>query len=818
MSSRLIKKVEKPARYIGKELNSVIKKNVKAKFLLAFPDTYEIGMSHFGSRILYESINYHSPYAMERVYMPWKDMYNLMKEHTVKLKSLESESEMKDFDAVGFSSSSELAFTNIIAMIELGGLEAYKSKRKDTDPLVILGGIASYNPAPLKDFIDVFVIGEADILIQKILEVLAATKNKKERLFELAKLEGVYIPELDENKIVKKIFLSSLDESYLIKKPLIPISDLIHNRITYEIQRGCVRGCRFCQAGMIYRPTRQRSMDEICNSIDEDIKLTGYRDIGFLSLNACDYAPLLKVVNFIYENYKNLGVSVSLPSLRIESISEDFLKVLAKLPKGGFTIAPEAGSEKLRKIINKDISETETIDTVKLVSKLGWNSIKTYFMVGLPGEDVSDLESIVELAHKMLYNLREQRQNITVSISNFIPKPHTPFQWCKQDSYLETEEKINYFMKKLKNKRIKLKWTDSKISEIEGLLSRADEKLSPVLYELYKKGEIFSSWGSIDFNLWHDTLKKYSLDINDYLNPGTKKLAWDNIDSGVSIKFLEAEYEKSKTGILTSSCIKDSCSNCGVCSKDTKNDIAIVSEPKVLISYNEAETDKLESKYRFRFLKLDLLKYISHFELMSFIEKASIRAKLPVMVTTGFNPGLKISYSPPVSYAVASKCELADFYFYKKVDPIAFIEAINKELPKELCFLEYFDLLANTRSISSGAEELTYNVSFNEAEYLINENIKNYFNIESDSFYPKNVKVKVLRKAIEKELILSDYLEKVQKLDKLNFRIILKYKDDKCMKVSEILKLLFKTSNDYEVTKESIRVNGIHYGDKQQAF
>jgi len=805
----IISSFEKPQRYIGKEINSVVKINPKVKFLLAYPDIYEIGISHFGSKILYESINYLSSFALERVYMPWKDLYFYMKKENKILTSIETNTPIKDFDAIGFSSSTELSYTNIIAMIDLAGLNVLRDKRIEKDPIIILGGISSFNPAPLIDYIDVFVVGEADFLIQEILKILAYSKSKKERIFNLSNLEGVYVPSLSHNKKVKKVFLKDINSFPLVKHPLIPLSDSVHDRITYEIQRGCNRGCRFCQAGMIYRPLRQRTAESILNSLEEDLKLTGYRDIGFLSLNACDYLPLTKLISLIYDNFKDKGISVSLPSLRIESINESFLNTLSKLPKGGFTIAPEVASLKLKKVINKDISEHEILDTVKLVSKLGWNSIKAYFMLGLPNEDTSDLEAIIDLSYKMLNNLSSFRQSITVNLSNFIPKTHTPFQFAKQDTYLETQNKLNFFTKNLKNKRINLKWTDAKVSEIEGLLSRADERLGPVLFDLYKEGEVFTSWGNINYDLWINTLKKHSLNIEEYLDYRTSSsLVWDNIDIGVSKQYLFKEYENSKKQILTKDCINNSCTNCGVCSNEIINIVEKDFKPNINIIINKAETE-LKQKTRFRFKKTNLLKYLSHFEVMNIIEKACIRSELPLLISTGYKPSLKIAYGPPLNYNLISFAELADFSFYKSLNIENIINKLNKELPLDLSFLDGVNIDNSSKSINSSIEKIFFKINKAQLESFKYKSMN--FEIKDDNFYFNNLLIKKKEKIIK----INEYIDTVKFENDTYLHIVIKYNNNRGIKIFDLINLMFEEIdyNKINIIKRGILVDGNYYGD-----
>ncbi|MEI6092286.1 MAG: TIGR03960 family B12-binding radical SAM protein [bacterium] len=815
MLSCLNKSIKNPLRYIGGELNSVIKNDAPANMLLAFPDIYEIGMSHFGSRILYEVVNYGSPYSMERVYMPWKDLYQEMVKKNTGLVSIESQKKFFEFDAVGFSLGNELSYTNMLAMLELGGLDPVAEKRKETDPVVIAGGGAIYNPAPIKMFIDAFMIGEADKAILEIMSVLANTKNKKERLKELSKINGMYVPSIHrKNKKITKRVLNSLDESPLIKKPLVPFLELIHDRITYEIQRGCNRGCRFCHAGMVCRPVRQRSPQAIIHSIEQDLDHTGYRDIGFLSLNACDYQPLLKLVDWIHNKFKDKGLYVSLPSLRIESIKDDFLNVLSKLPKSGFTIAPEAGSEKLRKIINKDVTEEETLNTIEVVSKLGWQNIKAYFMIGLPKETDDDVKAIAELVRKMQSKLHGGRNKLTISISNFVPKSHTPFQWEAQLNWQEFERRLGILSSSLRDRRLSLKWCDPKMSEVEGILARGDEKIGELLLLAYKNGEIFTGWGS-EFNYasWIKCMDELNINKEEYLGQRDleKELPWDNISSGVDKEWLKEEREKAYLEEETSNCTTDKCSDCGVCSNTkTTNDIRkefkeeLEEKEEKVSSVNKAEK---KTVLRAIFSKRGRFKWIGHFELMNAVEKAVLRAKFPVCMSQGFKPVLLLSYSPPVGIGIESLVELLDICFFENVDEKDFIDRINQHLPKELMFKTAWKITPQTNSLNQDIRAFDWSVMVKLDDNIKNKLIKMPLSMDG-------VSIEVERKGNKKILDLSLYVKGINYNTDgeqvfINFSTC--FIDSRTVKPFEVLKAMLPGVAEEQViiTRKGVNIDGV---------
>jgi radical SAM family uncharacterized protein/radical SAM-linked protein len=816
MLACLNKSIEKPLRYTGGELNSVVKENVPASMLLAFPDIYEIGMSHFGSRILYEAVNYRSEYAMERVYMPWKDLYCEMKKKGTPLVSLESQKKFSGFDAVGFSLQHELSCTNVLAMLELGGIELLSENRHEECPVIIAGGGSAYNPAPMAMFIDAFVIGEADQMILEIMDVLAKTKSRKERLTALSKVQGIYVPSVHgKDHVVEKRLMASLDDSPLITRPIVPFLELIHDRITYEVQRGCNRGCRFCHAGTVYRPVRQRSPEQIISTIEKDIEQTGYRDVGFLSLNACDYSPMLKLVDWIYKRFKDRGLYVSLPSLRIESISDDFLNVLSKLPKSGFTIAPEAGSERLRRSINKDITDEETLGTVELVSKLGWGNIKAYFMIGLPGEDLSDVEAIAGLARKMQSKLHGARSKLTISVSNFVPKPHTPFQWEAQLSGEEFEKRISILARSLTDRRLSLKWCDPKMSEVEGVLARGDEKVGELILSVYKKGEVFSGWGSeFDYKKWIETMDELGMDRLSYLGARDhkEKLPWDNISSGVSREWLEVEREKANRGEMTESCITGKCSNCGVCKalsvkNEVKEGFPDLTEKNIQESARPSNRVDKKMILRAVFSKRGRFKWMGHFELMNAVEKAAIRANIPVSISQGFKPAILLAYSPPVGAGIESLVELVDATLFEDVDEKDFVDRMNEHLPDELRFKNAWKISLQAHSLNQDIKGFTWSASV-----MLDKHTEE--KIKKMPISLTGMIIDVERKGKKKKIDLSGYVTGInfsvsKETATVNFNTC--FIDGRTVKPMEVLRAMLPDVQEsiISLTRKGVNIDGV---------
>lgn len=596
---RVLKRVEKPARYIGMEKNSIKKdlSKVKVKFAFAFPDIYEVGMSHLGLHILYNLLNNEEDIACERVFAPWFDMEKEMKKEGIPLYTLENKEPVSSFDFIGFTLQYEMSYTNIINMLYLGGIPILSKDRKDTDPFIIAGGPCVYNPEPIADIIDFFVIGEGEEVILEILEKYKDFKNtgdsRSNFLKEVSKIQGVYVPELYqiyykedgtidkmEPKIkgvprtIKKRIIKDLDKVYFPNKLIVPYIEIVHDRIPLEIFRGCTRGCRFCQAGMIYRPVREKSPHRILELAEKLVESTGYEDISLTSLSSCDYSELQLLVSKLMDRYKEERVGVSLPSLRLDSFSMEIIKEIEKVRKTGLTFAPEAGSQRLRDVINKGITEEDLNTAIPYAFSEGWSTIKLYFMIGLPTETDEDVLGIKDLGYKvkdMFFSQPKDKRKgnlkITVSTSCFVPKPFTPFQWVGQDDYEEFNRKIDLLKNNIKDKKIAYNYHNPKLSYLEAILARGDRKLSKVLIKAWEKGCKFDGWSEkFDFDKWMEAFKETGIEGDFYAlrERSTEEiLPWDFINIGVTKKYLIKEYENAKQEQLTRDC-RLGCTGCGI--------------------------------------------------------------------------------------------------------------------------------------------------------------------------------------------------------------------------------------------------------------
>jgi len=593
----LLDKVEKPGRYTGKEFNEIIKKEDAStiKIALAFPDLYEIGMSYLGFKILYEIINKRDDAFAERVFSPAVDMEKLMRERQVPAFSLETYRPLKSFDIVGFTIQHELCYSNILNLIDLGQIPLRSEERKEDDPLIIAGGPGAFNAEPLSAFIDLFVIGEGEEIIDEIIEVYKEWKGKKQSrtklLEELANLEGIYVPSFYEvtyfedgriksvapkkgtyRSVVKKRIISNFDQAPYPLLPIVPNIDVVHDRITLEIFRGCTQGCRFCQAGMIYRPVREKSVDTLVELAEKILPHTGYEEISLSSLSSSDYSEIERLITRLVDRFEEKGVGVSLPSLRIDSFSVALAQQVQRVRKTGLTLAPEVGTQRLRDVINKNVEEEDLYSSIKAALEGGWKKIKLYFMVGLPTETEEDVEGIVRLVSKVDHMGREttgRKININISVSAFVPKPNTPFQWEAQEEREALSKKMRYLKNRLNWRNISFSYPDINRIYLEAVFARGDRRLGEVLERAHYLGCKFDSWREhFNFETWQQAFSESGLCMEFYANRVRQEeeiLPWDHISCGVKKEYLLKEKERALRGETTPDCRFENCAGCGVC-------------------------------------------------------------------------------------------------------------------------------------------------------------------------------------------------------------------------------------------------------------
>ena len=594
-------KISNPERYTGNEWNSINKdwNQESLKVALAFPDVYEIGMSHLGLKILYHLINREENMLAERAYAPWQDMEDLMKEEEIPLYTLESYHEIKDFDILGFTLQYEMSYTNILNMLDLSGLSIYASEREEEDPLIIAGGSTVFNSEPIADFIDLFFVGEAESFIIELLNEYKSLRSeglaKKEILKKLNKMAGVYVPSLyseeygdygeilvlnsaeGEKERVKKQVVQNLDQAFYPTDFIVPYRDTVHERVVLEISRGCTRSCRFCAAGMAYRPVRERSVDRLLEIAEKALKSTGYDEISLTSLSTIDYTEAKKLVKAMTERFSDQMISVSLSSLRVDKFSVELAEEVNKVRKTGLTFAPEAGTQRLRDVINKNISEDDIQSAARSAFENGWSKIKLYFMIGLPTETMEDVKGIAEMAKKIKNIGQKVRKNtkkrmrkieVSVSVSTFVPKVFTPFQWHEMDDVETIIKKHDYLRANIKGRSFSFSWNDPELSRLEGVLARGDRRLSKVIAAAWKKGSRFEGWYEcFEPRIWGEAFRENDIQPEDYLRERREEeiFSWEKLDIGVSKSFLINEYKNAYNEILIDDCRFDDCHGCGVC-------------------------------------------------------------------------------------------------------------------------------------------------------------------------------------------------------------------------------------------------------------
>jgi radical SAM family uncharacterized protein/radical SAM-linked protein len=733
---------EKPSRYIGAEVNAVHKDKAEVRFLLAFPDTYEVGMSHLGLQILYSILNEIPYVAAERCFAVWPDREKQLRDGRIPLTSLESLTPLADFDVVGFSLQYELSYTNILNMLDLGGIPLTRAKRQDGHPLIIAGGPCCFNPAPLVDFIDAFVIGEGEEVVGEITAIIRAGKknalSRNNLLNQLAKIPGIYVPAVHEkNEIIKKRRVIDLNAWTHPKKPIVPLMQTIHDRVTLEIARGCTRGCRFCQAGMLWRPYRERNTSQLMEMAENMLKETGHEEISLLSLSSGDYSCLEPLVTNLMNKYHSQRVALALPSLRVESLNTTLMEEIKRTRKTSFTLAPEAGTDKMRLIINKGNTSEDLLSTVDKIFAAGWKSIKLYFMIGLPYETREDWEGIVNLGYEAL-RAAKNRGQVTISLSTFVPKPHTPFQWHRQISLEETYAGQEFIRQRIRSRNINVKWHDAQMSLLEGIFSRGDETIGTLLEKAFHKGCRFDGWSEIlRFDLWQEAIAETGINPEDFTRERRidEKLPWDNIDCGVSREFLLKEKQKSTDQSATADCRLDDCQDCGVCDFSAiKNIFAVKEETKTVLSSQPVANapSVKETKYRFTFCKLGRARFLSHLELSAALLRALRRSSIELAYSAGYHPHPKISFATATAVGMESQQEYADINAREYSSDFNLLRnEINLNLPAGVEILKIRKLSDGEKAISQATQGFEYELqlpaAIDSSRLMAMEESINYF-------------------------------------------------------------------------------------------
>ncbi|MBR1419801.1 MAG: TIGR03960 family B12-binding radical SAM protein [Selenomonadaceae bacterium] len=786
LSQEILQSVSKPARYTGGEFNAV-KKNldeVDCKFALALPDVYEVGMSNLGLAILYSILNSRQDTACERVYAPWIDMENLMRDRKIPLFTLESREPVKNFDLFGFSLQYEMILTNVLNMLDLAGIPIHSKDRTIEDPFIIGGGPCVYNVEPVAEFFDFFVVGEGEEILGEVVEHYinwkeSGSNDRKKFLESLLNIDGIYVPSFYEPsyidgkffrldpihpkaplKILKRI-VKDMDSVSSVENPIVPYLDIVHNRIMLELFRGCSRGCRFCQAGICYRPVRERSESNLRQMARRLIDSSGQDSISLTSLSSADYSCLPRLIDDLMEEFRSEKISLSLPSLRIDSFSIELAKKIRQVRKSGLTFAPEAGTQRLRDVINKNVTESNLLDACESAFRNGWQQVKLYFMMGLPTETNEDVRGIAHLAKKVVDKYfeikRNRRVKVTISVACFVPKPFTPFQWFDQIPLEEFERRQKLLKDEIRDRSIIFNYHDARLSTLEGSIARGDRRMSQVIETAWKLGAKFDGWSDLfKYDLWIRAFEECGIDLKTHFD-FEDSLPWEHTTPGVSREFLLREWKKSQNAKTTSDCRRGVCQGCEICPN---------LNAKVIDHFGESIPSKLKKSpaedissgrfvYRARISKGESISVLGHLDFMNLIMKSIQRSKLPIMYSEGFHPHMRLSLATALGVGITSDAEYMEFILTQRIEPEIVRENLNESSPNSLKILEVKLIDGKMKSLTELANRSKFEIRVPILDSGIEKSISEFNRAPEvliDRVTPKNRKTIDLKKFLESKI------------------------------------------------------------------